>query len=353
MIRALRSTFLLLGVFTLTTTRAELPDGLYAVISTSRGELTARLDFETAPLTVTSFVGLAEGTLGPAPGHPFFDGLTFHRVVPGFVIQGGDPLGTGEGGPGYEFPDEFRPELRHDRVGTLSMANEGPDTNGSQFFITLTELNRLNYLHSVFGEVIAGLDVLPRIAAGDEMTVRIRRIGPAAQAFVADRTTFADRQRRAPPLRVSFFETAPGILPTNWTWDITLRQKLENLHRFTGARLYVRLHATSPADWRPHDTTAIDRFAFRAQLDPDAIVAFYFADSGLWQLKFGSASAARFTSTDDHLPTKIVRLLADCADEADETLVSLYGDEVPVGRHAKVNVDTVIDHLITIIAPQP
>ena len=100
-------------------------------------------------MTVTNFVGLAEGTLGPNPGKPFYDGLTFHRVVPGFVIQGGDPLGTGNGDPGYEFPDEFSPKLRHDSIGVLSMANSGPDTNGCQFFITLDAENQLNYLHSV------------------------------------------------------------------------------------------------------------------------------------------------------------------------------------------------------------
>lgn len=129
---------------------------IYAEIESSKGLIEAELDFQHAPLTTLNFVGLAEGTLPfqnrPA-GKPFFDGLTFHRVVKDFVVQGGDPLSAdptvtaeklGDGGPGYSFPDEFDPRLRHDAAGVLSMANDGPDTNGSQFFIILREVNRLN-----------------------------------------------------------------------------------------------------------------------------------------------------------------------------------------------------------------
>jgi cyclophilin family peptidyl-prolyl cis-trans isomerase len=171
-------------------TPASLPDGLYAKITTPRGIIIARLFDQDAPMTVTNFVGLAEGTLGPNPGKPFYDGLTFHRVVPGFVIQGGDPLGTGEGDPGYEFPDEFSPKLRHDSVGILSMANSGPDTNGCQFFITLDAENQLNYLHSVFGKVVSGLEVLPQVQQGDKMEIKILRLGDAAKAFRADQAVF-------------------------------------------------------------------------------------------------------------------------------------------------------------------
>ena len=186
---------------------APLPDGLYAEISTPKGTITCELESARAPLTVANFVGLAEGTLGPAPRKPFFDGLKFHRVVPHFVIQGGDPLGTGEGGPGYSFPDEFSAALGHDAAGVLSMANDGPDTNGSQFFITLAPAERLNFLHSVFGRTVRGADVPARVVEGDVMKVRILRLGAAAQAFKADDAAFAALLAKA--VRYTA-ETEPG-----------------------------------------------------------------------------------------------------------------------------------------------
>jgi peptidyl-prolyl cis-trans isomerase A (cyclophilin A) len=144
--------------------------GTYARFETSEGEFLVRLFDKEAPRTVANFVGLAEGTrewIHPATRQkvtaPFYDGLVFHRVIAGFVIQGGDPLGNGTGGPGYRFADEFHPALRHDRAGILSMANAGPDTNGSQFFITLAPTPHLDDRHSVFGVVVEGLDVVERI----------------------------------------------------------------------------------------------------------------------------------------------------------------------------------------------
>jgi peptidylprolyl isomerase len=145
--------------------------GLYAVFETSLGNFACSLEFEKTPVTVGNFVGLAEGRiqfLDPRTqewvSRPYYDGLKFHRVVPHFVIQGGDPLGDGTGGPGYVFIDEFRPDLRHDRPGVLSMANSGPGSNGSQFFITLAKLSYLDGRHTVFGHVVYGYDVLERIA---------------------------------------------------------------------------------------------------------------------------------------------------------------------------------------------
>ncbi len=142
----------------------------------SIGKIKAKLFHKLVPNTVDNFVGLAEGTkeFTEAPGKPkagekvtrhYYDGTIFHRVIPGFMIQGGDPTGTGRGGPGYSFKDEFQPSLRHDKKGILSMANSGPNTNGSQFFITLVPTPHLDDKHSVFGEVVEGMDVVEKIGA--------------------------------------------------------------------------------------------------------------------------------------------------------------------------------------------
>ena len=146
--------------------------GTYAVFDTTEGLFTVRLFEKEVPKTVGNFVGLAEGTKewrDPSTGEkktaPYYDGIIFHRVISGFMIQGGDRLGTGTGGPGYNFGDEFHPSLRHSRPGILSMANAGPNTNGSQFFITLGPTPHLDNRHSVFGEVVEGLDVVKKIGA--------------------------------------------------------------------------------------------------------------------------------------------------------------------------------------------
>jgi peptidyl-prolyl cis-trans isomerase A (cyclophilin A) len=146
--------------------------GTYAQFETTEGSFTVRLFEKEVPKTVANFVGLAEGTKewrDPSTGQkktsPYYDGIIFHRVISGFMIQGGDRLGTGTGGPGYNFGDEFHPSLRHSRAGILSMANAGPNTNGSQFFITLGPTPHLDNRHSVFGEVVEGLDVIKKIGS--------------------------------------------------------------------------------------------------------------------------------------------------------------------------------------------
>ncbi len=148
-----------------------LKPGLYARFQTNHGAFVARLFPEQAPETVANFTGLASGQkefVDPKTRQkarrPFYDGLQFHRVIPDFMIQGGDPLGTGTGGPGYQFQDEFHPDLRHGEAGMLSMANAGPNTNGSQFFVTVAPTPWLDNRHTVFGQVVEGLDVVKRIS---------------------------------------------------------------------------------------------------------------------------------------------------------------------------------------------
>ena len=133
----------------------------YAVFDTTEGPFKVKLFEAEAPKTVQNFVELAEGK---KTGKPFYDGLVFHRVIPNFMIQGGCPEGTGRGGPGYKFADEFNPSLRHSKKGVLSMANAGPNTNGSQFFITVAPTPHLDDRHTVFGEVVEGYDVVEKIS---------------------------------------------------------------------------------------------------------------------------------------------------------------------------------------------
>ena len=167
----------------------ELPDGLYAQMQTSKGNILLFLEFQKTPLTVANFVGLAEGTIAndakPA-GTPYYDGIVFHRVIADFMIQGGDPTGTGRGGPGYRFKDEFHSDLKHTSAGILSMANAGPFTNGSQFFITHKDTPWLDGKHAIFGHVVSWQEVVDAIAQGDTINhIMIIRKGKMAKKFDA------------------------------------------------------------------------------------------------------------------------------------------------------------------------
>ena len=343
-----------------------LPDDpaghLYAEIETTKGLIEVELDFQAAPLTTMNFVGLAEGTL-PAwnrpVGQPFYDGTTFHRVVKGFVIQGGDPASAdpatpadqlGEGGPGWSFPDEFSPGLRHDMAGVLSMANDGPDTNGSQFFITLAETNRLNYLHSVFGQVVRGTDVVGRIEQGDRIVhIGIRRMGGRAREFHADAAAFAKlresvlAKRHAVPAGFAYFEDETRQLPEFRVKNFNY--KLANYERATGHRLAVRLEPDFvPAD--PGQTRGNQVKTLAAALglpDPgDNVLAVGFVKPAAWTTRLGEATYPALigeAGTTEQLMAKGVM---------HDRKVALVARAEALAREGKLkeSVDAVIDTLI-------
>jgi FKBP-type peptidyl-prolyl cis-trans isomerase len=180
-----------------------MQNGIYAKFNTSKGEILVKLTHDKTPGTVGNFVALAEGTLENAvkpQGKPYYDGLSFHRVIPEFMIQGGCPLGTGTGDPGYKFDDEFHSDLTHSGPGVLSMANAGPGTNGSQFFITHVATPWLDNKHTVFGHVEKGQDVVDSIAQGDKIeSLTIVRVGEEAEkwnAVEAFRSFEGEREKR-------------------------------------------------------------------------------------------------------------------------------------------------------------
>lgn len=231
---------------------AKYSDGLYAEFSTSKGKIVAQLTFDKTPLTVANFVGLAEGTINNSfreKGEPFYDGLRFHRVVQNFVIQGGDPRGNGTGGPGYTFPDEFDPSLLHDGPGVLSMANSGPGTNGSQFFITHRATPHLDGRHSVFGKVIEGQDVVNAIEQGDTIhKVEIVRVGADAKNFKSDQAAFdalrssvVERMKKETEAKMKVFEE-------------TLTEKMKDAKRTESGIEYVITEKGSGDSPRPGTT---------------------------------------------------------------------------------------------------
>jgi cyclophilin family peptidyl-prolyl cis-trans isomerase len=345
---------------------ASLPDGLYAEFTTPRGVITAELYYQKTPLTVANFTGLAEGTLGPAPRKPFFNGLTFHRVVPDFVVQGGDPLGTGEGGPGYAFPDEFAPGLHLDAAGVLAMANDGPDTNGSQFFFTLRETNRLNYLHTVFGRVVRGLDVLPLIKQGDAMQVKILRAGPAARAFRADDPAFAALLAKtskyagqSAPGPKAHFDDPDGLLPTEPPRAKYFNYKLANFERATGLRVAARVFRAfkpEPAGQTVNDLRG--RLARELGVEKRGALALYFTDSDTWSLWIGDEQLPAFNPPGLKLHPRKQEFIAAARSRAAAVqayVQKIRGPDQPLsdGQKLKLLTDEVLDGLIFLFEPKP
>lgn len=373
---------------------APLPDGLYAEFSTPRGAFTAELFYEKAPMTVASFVGRAEGSLAPREGNPFFTGLTWYRVVPGFVIQSGDPTNPGAGiqsrpppkpdevdlGHPFPFPDEIVPGLHHREAGVLSMANGGPDTNSSEFFVTLANTSRLNYLHSVFGRTVRGAEVLPLIQLNDAFTIKILRVGAAAQAFKADEATFTDLVAKAgkyngakEPGATTHFDDPDKVLPQEIPRAKNFNFKLANFQRFTGQRLYARTYATLPqpvaavaadpaAPAAPAVKTTPSKFTQKLARElgiyRNGALAVYFADKDTWYLWVGDDLTPMFNPEKDKLMARktafykeVKTKAANYAEEARKT----RGPDKPLtpADLAKYSVDAMLDSLILIFEPQP
>lgn len=206
-----------------------MENGIYAKFNTSKGSILVKLTHDLTPGTVGNFVALAEGNMEnkvKPQGQKFYDGLTFHRVIPDFMIQGGCPKGTGTGDPGYKFDDEFHPSLKHDRPGVLAMANSGPASNGSQFYITHVPTSWLDGKHTVFGHVIEGQDIVDAVAQGDALeSVEIIRVGEEAEKFNAieafvglkgarlkrDAALKAESEAKMEQLAAGFYKTDSGL----------------------------------------------------------------------------------------------------------------------------------------------
>ena len=281
-----------------------LPDGLYAEFTTPRGAFTVELLYPRAPLTCASFVGRAEGTLAARPdGKPFFTGLTWYRVVPGFVLQSGDPTkktgaepDTAAGHP-LPFPDEFAPGLRHNAAGILSMANDGPDTNSSEFFLTLAPVNRLNYLHAVFGRTVRGPEVLPLIRPGDALTITILRVGAAAQAFKADLAAFNALSARTKKYSgpAAAFDDPQSLLPTEPPRARAFNYKLANFERATGLKIRARLFAQSPPAAEDDKPGQFMRaLAKKLGTEKTGVAVAYFADEKDWRIWIGDDLTSAF-----------------------------------------------------------
>lgn len=360
----------------------KMADGVYAEFTTPRGAFVVELNYREAPMTVASFVGLAEGTIAPRDGKPFFTGLKWYRVVPGFVLQSGNPKAPEEGDPGYTFPDEFVPGLRHTTAGVLSMANAGPDTNSCEFFLTLGDCTRLNYLHSVFGHVFTGLEVLPKIQANDAISIKILRVGEAGRAFKADDATFQALRKKAKPYAspadapaaalakagpgpAAFFDDPANLLPVDPPRAKNFNFKLANYERVTGRKIIARLFAqTPPAAEDQVPGAYMHALAEKLGVARTGVLVAYFAPDD-WRVWFGDELTAAFlgrpVTPADLRPEAALHV----AKEALITAALAKGDaafaaqqkaapaDKPVApaQHLKLQVDALLDALLLRLEP--
>jgi len=326
------------------------------------------LFYQKVPLTVASFVGLAEGSLAPRNGRPFYTGLTWYRVVPGFVIQSGNPglKDTGDESIPHKFNDEFAPGLRHAEVGVLSMANAGPDTNGCEFFVTLGDCTRLNYLHSVFGRTIRGLEVLPQIKPDDAFSIKILRVGMAAQAFQVDSATFvalaakvASYRGEPEPGPAAHFDDPAKVLPTEVPRAKNFNYKLNNFQRATGQRIYARVYPTfTPTAEEKTPAPFTQQLAQSLGVHKDGVLAVYFADKDQWYVWVGDDLMPRFNPERQRtmdVKNALYRTVKAKAAEYTAQARAARGPDNPLkpADLAKYSVDAMLDLLIFQFEPHP
>jgi cyclophilin family peptidyl-prolyl cis-trans isomerase len=358
--------------------RPELAEGLYAEFTTPRGAFIVELFYTQAPLMCANFTGLAEGSLAPKNGQPFYTGLTWYRVVPGFVIQSGNPglkdTDDEEKPIPHRFPDEFVPRLRHDAAGVLSMANAGPDTNSCEFFVTLAPTNRLNYLHSVFGRTVRGLEVLQQIKQDDAVSIEILRVGAAAQAFKADAPTFASlaaaakKYSAAPlPSPTAHFDDPDHLIPTDPPRAKNFNFKLANFERVTGVKIVARLVAQSPPDTDGRKlNTFVHDLATKLGVAKTGAFALYLADRHEWKLWLGDDSVPAFMGRAGtvkdfmqdgafHEAKQAFLKAALAQGDADFTAqqkAAAPDKPPPPAQHLKLHIDAILDGLIFKLEPK-
>ncbi len=381
----MRRFLLLLTVAAATLLHADnhaLPHGLYAEFGTPRGSFFVELYHDRAPMTVASFVGRAEGTLAPRDGKPFFTGLRWYRVVPNFVIQSGDPVRSAAApdaklseedsaaGHPFSFPDEVAPGLHHTSAGVLSMANGGPDTNSSEFFLTLRDTNRLNYLHSVFGRVVRGGELLAQILQDEAFTISIHRVGDTARAFRADEASFTERVTAAvkytaakTPGPTAHFDDPDLVLPQEPPRAQAFNFKLANFERFTGRKIYGRVFK----EFRPlregQKLGAYHReLAEQLGVVDDGVLVSYFADLDQWMIWIAEAQLPLFmgrSGTRDEfiVGDGLMQRKHDFFDGAKARGAAFAAQAIAEGRtvsdaqRIKLIVDEVIDELIVRFEP--
>jgi cyclophilin family peptidyl-prolyl cis-trans isomerase len=353
----------------------KLPDGLYAEFTTPHGAFVAELYARQVPMTVTNFVGLAEGTLGPKSDKPYYTGLKWYRVVPGFVIQSGNPKAPDDGDTGYTFADEFAPGLRHNEAGVLSMANGGPDTNSAEFFVTLGDCTRLNYLHSVFGRVVSGGNVLSQIKPDDSFSIKILRIGAEAKAFKADADTFHALVAKSvkyhgepEPGPAANFDDPEKLLPGDPPRAKNFNFKLANFEHTTGTRIVARLFAKSPSATEDAKPGAfMHALATKLGVAQRGVLVAYFADEKDWRVWIGDDVTAVFlghpASPADLAPEgplhKIKDALLNAAQaEGDAAFATQQKNAAPdrpvaAAQQVKLQTDALLDLLILKLEPKP